>query len=162
LSSARSRALAVLPKALAACVAVLAIDQGTKALVNSLIDRGESVEVLPFLSIENTRNEGVAFGLGGDVSTLFVTLELCFLVFLMVSLSVWDTSSSRVWLPTGLLVGGALGNLVDRLREGAVIDFIDFSFWPTFNLADTAIVIGVAVLLLMVQQENRDERAQPP
>lgn len=155
-----SRARTVLPPALAACVVVVAIDQGTKALVNSLVDRGESVEVLPFLAIANTRNQGIAFGLGGDVSALFIALELCFLVVVLASLSVWDTTSGWVWLPAGLLVGGALGNLVDRLREGAVTDFIDFSFWPTFNLADTAIVLGVALLLLLIQQENRDE--QPP
>lgn len=155
-----SRARTVLPAALAACVVVVAIDQGTKALVNSLVDRGESVEVLPFLAIANTRNQGIAFGLGGDVSALFIALELCFLVVVLASLSVWDTTSGWVWLPAGLLVGGALGNLVDRLREGAVTDFIDFSFWPTFNLADTAIVLGVALLLLLIQQENRDE--QPP
>jgi signal peptidase II len=156
----------VLPPALAACGLVVAIDQGTKAIAISTVERGEQVEVLPFLGFENTRNEGVAFGLGGDVSSGFIAVELCFLALLLVSLSLWDTRSGWVWLPTGLLIGGALGNLADRVRDGAVIDFIDLSFWPTFNLADTAIVVGVALLLLLIQRENRDERrsrhAQPP
>jgi signal peptidase II len=156
--SAATRALTVLPLALATCGFVVAIDQGSKAIATSLVERGENVELLPFLAIENTRNTGVAFGLGGDVSTGFIVAELCFLAVVLVSLSVWEGRPSWIWLPTGLLIGGALGNLADRVRDGAVTDFIDLSFWPTFNLADTAIVIGVALLLLLLQRDKREER----
>ena len=64
-----------------------------------------------------------------------------------------------LWLPVGLLVGGALGNLADRAREGAVIDFIDPIAWPAFNLADVSIVVGVAVLLYLVEGSRDEDRA---
>jgi signal peptidase II len=155
--SAASRALAVLPPALAACGAVVAIDQISKAIATSAVDRGDRVEVLPFLAFENTRNTGVAFGLGGDVSTGFIVAELIFLAVLLVWLSVWDGRPSWIWLPTGLLVGGALGNLADRVRDDAVIDFIDLPAWPTFNLADVAIVAGVILLFIGMGRQRQAE-----
>jgi signal peptidase II len=63
-----------------------------------------------------------------------------------------NMSTPGLWLPTGLLVGGAIGNLVDRVREGAVVDFIDPVAWPAFNLADASIVIGVLALLYVVER----------
>jgi signal peptidase II len=158
--SGAARALTVLPLALATCGFVVAIDQVSKAIATSAVDRGERVEVLPFLAFENTRNSGVAFGLGGDVSTGFIVAELCFLVVLLVTLSVWEGRPSWMWLPTGLLIGGALGNLADRVRDDAVTDFIDLSFWPTFNLADVAIVAGVVLLLFPLRRDGSEEK--PP
>jgi signal peptidase II len=154
-----SRALSVLPAALTACGAVVAIDQGTKAIATSALSPGERSEALPFLSFENTRNEGIAFGLGGDVSTAVIAAELAFLVVLLVSLAVSSRTSLLIWLPAGLLVGGALGNLADRVRDGAVTDFIDLPLWPTFNLADVAIVAGVILLVIGI---GRGERARQP
>ena len=63
----------------------------------------------------------------------------------------FNAARPMLWLPVGMLLGGAVGNLVDRAREGAVIDFIDPSFWPAFNLADASIVIGVLALLYVVE-----------
>jgi signal peptidase II len=155
----RARALAVLPLALAACGAVVAIDQGTKAIATSALSPGERSEVLPFLAFENTRNEGIAFGLGGDVSTAVIAAGLALLLVLLVSLAVSSRPSAMIWLPAGLLAGGALGNLADRVRDEAVTDFIDLPLWPTFNLADVAIVAGVILLLVGV---GRGERASEP
>jgi signal peptidase II len=138
---------------------VVAIDQGTKALATSLVDRGESIELLPFLSIEDVRNKGVAFGLGGDISAALIGVTIGLLVGLLVFLAVRGEGGWRVWLPAALLLGGALGNLADRVRDGAVIDFIDLPLWPTFNLADVAITVGVLMLLLDV--ERRDTQGKP-
>ena len=146
-----SRPLDLAP-ALAACGVVVAVDQGTKALATSLIDRGERVEVLPFLSFENVRNKGVAFGLGGDISAVLIGATIVVLVGLLVFLAARAQGGWRVWLPAALLLGGALGNLADRGRDGAVIDFIDLPLWPTFNLADVSIVVGVLLLLLDVER----------
>jgi signal peptidase II len=148
--------LAALPPALAACGAVVAIDQGSKALATSLVERGERVEVLPFLAFQNTRNRGVAFGLAGDVSPWLIGAMLLGLLALLVFLAARASNSTALWLAAGLLVGGALSNLADRVRDGAVTDFIDLPLWPTFNLADLAIVAGVLLLVLAV-----DERASP-
>jgi signal peptidase II len=156
----RSRALAPLALGLAACGVVVALDQGTKALATSLVDRGDRVEVLPFLAFENVRNKGVAFGLGGDISAALIGVTIVLLVGLLVFLALRGGSGWLVWLPAALLLGGALGNLADRVREGAVIDFIDLPLWPTFNLADLAITVGVLLLLLDVERsDNRRRKA---
>jgi signal peptidase II len=149
------RALDLLAPALAACGVVVAVDQGTKALATSLVDRGDRVEVLPFLAFENVRNKGVAFGLGGDISAVVIGVTIVFLVGLLAYLATRSRTGWLIWLPAALLVGGALGNLADRARDGAVTDFIDLPLWPTFNLADVAIVAGVLLLLIDV------ERAEP-
>jgi signal peptidase II len=148
--SARVNAVAL---AAAAAGAVVAVDQASKGLVNSHIDRGERVEVLPFLDLTNTRNRGVAFGLAGDVSPLLVGAALAILVGLLVYLGMRAREGAAAWLPAGLLLGGALGNLADRVRDDGVTDFIDFDLWATFNLADVAIVAGIALLALLPQKE---------
>jgi signal peptidase II len=131
-------------------VAVVAADQASKALVRGSIGRSERVDVLPGLDFVNTRNSGVAFGFfsgGGAVVAAVAALALIAL------LAFFATHLRRplVWLPTGLLVGGAAGNLIDRAREGAVTDFVDLPLWPAFNLADAAITIGVLALLYVLE-----------
>ena len=154
------RVLPLLVPGLAACGAVVALDQGTKALATSLVDRGERVEVLPFLAFENVRNKGVAFGLGGDISAVLIGATIVLLVGLLVFLAFRGGGGWIVWLPAALLLGGALGNLADRVRDGAVTDFIDLPLWPTFNLADVAITAGVLLLLLDVERsESKRKRS---
>jgi signal peptidase II len=154
------RVLPLLVPGLAACGAVVALDQGTKALATSLIDRGDRVEVLPFLAFENVRNKGVAFGLGGDISAVLIGATIVLLVGLLVFLAFRGGGGWLVWLPAALLLGGALGNLADRVRDGAVTDFIDLPLWPTFNLADVAITAGVLLLLLDVERsESKRKRS---
>ena len=140
--------------ALAACGVVVALDQGTKALATSLVSRGDRIEVLPFLHLENVRNQGVAFGIGGDISAVFIGATIVLLLGFLVFLAVRGGSGWLVWLPAALLIGGALGNLADRVRAGAVTDFISLPAWPTFNLADVAIVVGVLLLLFDVERSN--------
>ena len=138
---------------------VVALDQGTKALATSLVSRGDRVEVLPFLHIENVRNKGVAFGIGGDISAVFIGVTVLLLLGFLVFLAVRGGSGWLVWLPAALLVGGALGNLADRARDGAVTDFISLPLWPTFNLADLAIVAGVLLLLFDVERSEARKRS---
>lgn len=147
--------LSVLVKAIVVCGAVVAVDQLTKGLVREHIARTEKVEVLPFLDLANTRNSGIAFGLAGDVSPLLIGVALAGLMGLLVFLSLRPNADPLVWIPAGLLVGGAIGNLADRVRDGAVTDFIDFPSWPTFNLADVAIVVGVMLLVLLPEIRAR-------
>lgn len=136
---------------------VVAIDQATKQLAVSNIGRGDEVNVFFGLDLTNTRNTGVAFGAlegGGLVVAILIGLSLTLLVgyFLV------NRDMPLLWLPVGLLLGGALGNLADRAREGAVIDFIDPVAWPAFNVADTCIVVGVFMLLWVV--EGRPKRVR--
>ena len=140
--------------ALATAGAVVALDQATKQLADSNIARGDEVSVFPGLALTNTRNTGVAFGAfegGGLVVGILIGLSLALLIgyFLVHREMPW------LWLPVGMLLGGALGNLADRAREGAVIDFIDPVAWPAFNVADTCIVVGVFALLYVVERRQR-------
>jgi signal peptidase II len=148
------KSLALLVPALAACGVVVALDQGTKALATSLVERGDRVEVLPFLAFENVRNKGVAFGIGGDISAVFIGATIVVLLGFLVFLAVRSRTGWLVWVPAALLIGGALGNLADRVRDGAVTDFIDLPLWPTFNLADVAIIVGVLLLLIDVERSR--------
>jgi signal peptidase II len=153
------RLLELAVPALAACGFVVALDQGTKAIATSLVSRGDRVEFLPFLHFENVRNKGVAFGLGGDISAVLIGAMIVLLIAILVFLAARGRSGVLVWLPAALLVGGALGNLADRIRDGAVTDFIHLPFWPTFNLADVAIVAGVLLLLIDVERsQTRQQR----
>jgi signal peptidase II len=151
------RLAGLIPLALAATGAVVVLDQGSKALAESLVTRGDRAEVLPFLAFENTRNTGVAFGLGGDISAVLIGATIVLLLGLLVYLTVRGGDRGFVWLSAALLLGGALGNLADRVRDGAVTDFIKLPWWPTFNLADVAIVLGVLLLLLQAESGEGDE-----
>ena len=134
----------------ATAAVVLGLDQGSKALVTSSLRRGESVSVFFGLELTNTRNTGVAFGaLEGSGTIVGVLIGLA--LTLLVGYFALNASRRWLWLPVGMLLGGALGNLVDRAREGAVVDFIDPVAWPAFNLADSAIVLGVFGLLYVVE-----------
>jgi signal peptidase II len=135
---------------------VLAADQVSKAFVRATIERGEDVDVALGVSLTNVRNTGVAFGLlAGDGWLLALVTAGA-----LVALAAFFVAYARrplAWLPSGLLLGGALGNLVDRIREGSVTDFVDFPAWPAFNLADVAITLGVLSLLLIVERQPREE-----
>jgi signal peptidase II len=156
----RNRLLDLLVPALAACGLVVAIDQGTKALARALVDRGERIEILPFLHLQNVRNKGVAFGLGGNIPAVVIGATILVLLALLVLLAARSRTGWLVWLPAALLIGGALGNLADRVRDGAVTDFIDLPLWPTFNLADVAIVAGVLLLLFDVERAESERRRE--
>lgn len=139
-------------RALLVVVAVLILDQVSKAIVRTTIDRGEQVEIFSFLHLVNTRNDGIAFGgLGG--SWLVNVLVIVALVGIVV---VFDRYGTRrgAWLPAGLLLGGALGNIIDRVFEGSVTDFIKFPHWPQFNVADIAVTLGVISLIFVLDEKN--------
>jgi signal peptidase II len=130
--------------------AVLAADQVTKALVTSSLGRGEEREIVGFVKLVDVRNSGVAFGQlqnGGIIVSIIIALALSALLVYFAR----NATRPWVWLPTGLLLGGALGNVIDRIREGAVVDFIKLPHWPAFNVADSAITIGVVVLVLVME-----------
>ena len=144
-------------KAIATAGLVVAVDQVTKQLAISHIGRGEQVNVFFGLDLTNTRNTGVAFGAlegAGLAVSILIGLSLALLLAYFLA----NRDMPLLWLPIGLLLGGALGNLADRAREGAVIDFIDPVAWPAFNVADACIVLGVLSLLWVVEGKPRQTR----
>jgi signal peptidase II len=134
---------------------VLLVDQVTKRLVQSGIAEGEHDSVFPGVELVHVRNRGVAFGAfagGGTVVAVVIGVAL-------VALVAWFTRHARkdlAWLPTGLLLGGAVGNIFDRVRDGAVTDFVKFPAWPAFNVADIAITFGVLSLLYVLESGGDD------
>ncbi len=134
--------------ALALALAVFVVDQGIKSLVEGSMRVGESIVLVPgFLSLTYIKNDGGAFGiLGGSQVLLLVGSAVAVAVVLWMLLS--GTPSKLMSFGCGLILGGAAGNLLDRLGSGEVTDYVHFSFWYIFNAADTAIVVGVGLLLL--------------
>ncbi len=132
----------------AAAVATLGImlDQVSKAIVRAEIQPGESIDLIGGAEIVRVTNNGIAFGLlEGAGSLVLVIAAIAFAGLLGIFLA--SAERPGLWLPIGLLAGGAIGNLIDRIRLGAVTDFIDPPNWPAFNLADVEITVGVVILI---------------
>jgi signal peptidase II len=135
----------------------VAVDQAVKALVRSTIDRGDAVDVILGIKLVNVRNSGIAFGMFSGGGVLLVIFAIAALTALLIFFA-RHRDRPLVWLPTGLLIGGAAGNLIDRVRESGVTDFIDFPWWPAFNVADIAITFGVLTLLYVLEGPPRHGR----
>ena len=138
---------------------VVAADQFTKKVARDGIRPGEEDPIFPALKLVNVRNEGVAFGIDVGGKTLVIAIIALALLALVLYFA-RHTARPWMWLPTGMLIGGALGNIVDRIRDGAVTDFLKIPAWPAFNLADVAITLGVVALVLVL--ERRDEGDERP
>jgi signal peptidase II len=134
--------------------AVVLVDQLSKRIVEGSLAPGERDRVFPGLAIVHVSNKGVAFGaLAGGHTAVLVVIAVAVISLLVYFIRHADRP--LVWLPTGLLVGGALGNIFDRVRDGAVTDFIKLPWWPAFNVADMSITFGV-IALLYVLEAGRD------
>lgn len=138
--------------ALVYALCILIADQYTKWMIlNVIMQPPQIVPVMPMVSFDLHWNRGVTFGLLYNhnewVPYLFAVLALAIIGWLLTWL--WRTRQKLVGLGIGLIIGGAVGNVIDRFRYGAVVDFIHVSFYPwVFNVADSAVVIGVGLLLL--------------
>ena len=144
--------------ALGLALAVFLLDQGTKALVEGSMRPGESITVIPgFLSITHIRNDGGAFGiLGGSPLVLLIGSVVAVVIVIWMLLT--GRPSRLTTLGCGLILGGAAGNLLDRLSTGEVTDFVHFSFWYVFNAADAAITVGVAALLFSALRPGKADQ----
>lgn len=133
-------------RAAAVAVIVLAADQLTKELVRSSIALGQQRRLLPGVTLVHAQNSGIAFSLftGSEVGVVVVAAVI---IAAVVAYFARHHQQRWMWLACGLIVGGALGNLVDRLRVGTVTDFIKLPDWPAFNLADASITLGVLTVL---------------
>ena len=138
--------------------AVVAADQLTKALVRGEIGAGEQISVVPGVHLVRASNPGIAFSQLGGGGALVLVIAL---VALGALLAFFFTHLHRrlIWLPTGLLLGGALANILDRIGDGAVTDFVKLPHWPAFNVADIAVTVGVVLLLVVIELQARREKA---
>jgi signal peptidase II len=133
---------------------VIALDQLSKHTLGTWIKPGQVRHVVPGLTFVYERNTGVAFsflaGTGALVYVVTIAALGCLVTFMLMR-----PTRRLLWLPTGMLVGGAVGNLIDRIARGSVIDFIKLPHWPAFNVADMAITFGVIILVLVIEQKPR-------
>jgi signal peptidase II len=157
LSTAHARTVAFARAGLVAGI-VLGLDQLTKHTIASGVDPGESKKFLPGIDFVHVRNTGVAFSIFSGGGTLVLVFTLVALG-LLVTYFALHPDRPWLWIPTGMLVGGAVGNLIDRIANGAVTDFIKLPHWPAFNVADMSITFGVLALLWVL--EGPRQRREP-
>jgi signal peptidase II len=141
-------------RAVLVMAAVVALDQLSKHFVRTDIAMGEHRHVAPGVNLVHVSNSGVAFSAlsnAGWIVPVFIAAAIVAL------LAYFATHATRplAWLAVGLLLGGAIGNAVDRIAHGAVTDFVKLPHWPAFNVADTAITFGVLVLVLVLERGDR-------
>lgn len=144
---------------------ILAADQISKQLAESAIQLYERVPLLPYLNLTLTYNRGAAFSFlsdqGGWQRWFFSVLAMVVTVVLVVWLRQLDRANRWTAISLSLIIGGAVGNLIDRLLFGHVIDFIDLYYgqwhWPAFNVADSAITVGVVMMLLEAFRGQKTE-----
>jgi len=149
---------------------VVAADQLTKLWIRSSLDFGETLVELGFFRIIRIHNTGAAFGLFQDHSFILTIVAIIGIVvvlfFALYVLRRYPYLDSRLARPAlGLILGGTIGNLIDRLRFGYITDFIDFRVWPLFNIADSALTVGVILLacsLAFLTSTGSPESAPPP
>ena len=148
---------------------IFLLDQASKLWITQVVmSPPKTIEVLPVFNLVLVFNKGVSFGiLGGDgpwrpilLSALAIAITIGLLIWQ------WRSPTRGGWFAVGLIIGGAIGNVVDRLRVGAVVDFLDFHLagyhWPAFNVADSAITIGVFIIIIaefLPKTPNQDKRA---
>lgn len=141
----------------------LGADQATKSIVKATMQLGEVIPVIPpVLDLHYITNRGVAFGLFQRFGDVFIPIALVIMAIIVAYYR--SLRQRRLWLRTALALqlGGALGNLIDRLRYGAVVDFVEFHIdainfhWPVFNVADSAIVVGVGILLVCMTTQAEE------
>ena len=137
---------------------VVAVDQYSKVIARNAIADDSRIELFGgFVKIVDVRNSGVAFGQlsgGGTLVAIVIALAVGALLWYFLS----HLATPLIWLATGLVIGGAVGNIIDRIRSGAVTDFIKLPHWPAFNFADAAITVGVIALVVLVEVDARRKR----
>ncbi len=136
-------------------VCAVGADQLTKWLVTSRLALGSSVSIAGSLKISHVQNSGIAFGFFSQATSLVIVLTTAVVLWMVFFFA--HSGARHPLLPAalGLVVGGSVSNLFDRVVHGYVTDFVDFGFWPSFNLADSFIVLGVATLIFFLIAPDR-------
>ena len=140
---------------------VIAVDQLSKFLIRENLEVGESWPATGVLRLTHGTNTGSAFGLFPDQTLFLIIASVIAIGFIYYFYKTHAVPRRLVALAIGLQLGGAMGNLIDRLRVGAVVDFLDVGRWPIFNLADSSIVVGMAILMGFLFFSGRETRPDP-
>jgi signal peptidase II len=140
----------------AVALAALGADQLTKSIVTNRLDLNDEVHVIGPFSIHHVTNSGIAFGLFASATSIVILLTGLAVAWMLYFFARSGSRHPVLPVALGLVIGGSVSNLLDRVRLGHVTDFLDFRYWPAFNLADTFIVVGVAALLLALVASDRE------
>ena len=143
-------------------VAAVGADQLTKQVVARTLSLGEEVEIAGPFSIHHVHNSGIAFGLFSSATSVVIGLTALAVLWMLVFFARSGARHPVLPVALGLVLGGSVANLLDRIRLGHVTDFLDFRFWPAFNLADFFIVVGVATLFGALAGADRAKRPPRP
>lgn len=136
-------------------LAVLFLDQVTKNHILRILTLGESIPIIKnIFHLSLVQNTGIAFGLFQGKGIFFI-ISAVLIIFILIFLLGLEPKNFKLSFPLALILGGAIGNLIDRLRFGFVVDFLDFRVWPVFNIADSAITIGGIVLFFILLRESK-------
>lgn len=139
---------------------VLVLDQIVKAIVVKNMVLYQSIPVIKgFFHLTYVLNPGAAFSILRNQTTFFIIITILVVVFIVFYIPKIPKNNYFMLIGFGSVVGGALGNLLDRIRLAKVIDYLDFRFWPVFNIADMGIVIGAGLLLIGFWQEEKRQKA---
>jgi signal peptidase II len=142
----------------AVAIAAIVADQLTKHIVSSKLALDDQVRIVGPLSIHHVQNSGIAFGLFSSATYVVIVLTTFAVGWMLFFFARSGSRHPVLPVALGLVIGGSVSNLVDRVRLGHVTDFLDLKFWPAFNLADSFIVVGVAILLLALIAADRAPR----
>ena len=132
------------------CLIIVAADQLIKLVINNKFICGQSLPVIKnIFHLTYVKNTGAAFGIFQNQNMFFIISTLVIIVIMLIYINIINKKSIWFKLAAGLILGGAVANLIDRIRVGCVIDYLDFRIWPVFNLADSTIVIGAGIMILL-------------
>ncbi len=145
----------------AIAVAAVIADQVTKQVVARTLTLGEEVQIAGPFSIHHVHNSGIAFGLFSNATSVVVALTSLAVLWMLIFFARSGSRHPVLPVALGLVLGGSLANLLDRVRLGHVTDFLDFRFWPAFNLADLFIVVGVASLFVALAGADQRSKRRP-
>jgi signal peptidase II len=162
--SMASRSLRATPRhwlsLISVALAAIAADQLTKQIVVSQLAIGEATHVVGPFWIHHVQNSGIAFGLFASATAVVIVLTTGAVAWMLAYFARSGARHPVLPVALGLVIGGSVSNLLDRIRLGYVTDFLDLRYWPAFNLADSFIVIGVAVLLATLVAADREPRSR--
>ncbi len=149
---------------LAPSLVIVAFDQITKSLAAAKLDPSDPISLIWTLQLNITRNSGASFSLGSGSGITPILASLAILVACVITYLAWSEKDRKLLISYGVVLGGVLGNVLDRIFRsgegflgGEVVDFIDLQWWPIFNIADMALVIGIPFLLLFRYREEPND-----
>jgi len=139
---------------LISAVCILILDQVTKYIIIEKLPLNSSIEVIRgFFYITHLKNTGAAFGLFQDSTRILTTISFVAIVLIIILKIILKLDYAFYNVSLGFILGGALGNLIDRYFVGEVTDFINFTFWPVFNIADSFIIVGFCLIIILILRE---------